>query len=169
MPARRRHLADRAAPPWEAEDGLAAGQAYAANGHALPTRPSVLVVDDECPLLKLMIEELESAGYGVMWAATGEDAIWLMQAAHPAALVTDTRLAGDLTGWDVAQRFRQLRPSAPVLYTSGHSDLLERPVTTSMFVRKPYRPAEVIGKIQRLIGPARSCRDDLATPGLGDG
>jgi CheY-like chemotaxis protein len=113
--------------------------------------PSVLVVEDELRFLTLLVEEFEQAGFRVVWAATGEDATWLMQTQPRLwALVTDIRLRGELSGWDVGHRFRELWPEAPVVYTSGYTEMMERPVTNSVFLRKPCRPAEIAAKIKQL-------------------
>ena len=117
-------------------------------------RPRVLLVEDHSPLLTLIVEQFEEAGFSVVWAGTGDDAIWLInEQPQPQVLVTDIRLPGALNGWDVAARFRELRPDAPVVYTTGYSDVAGRPVSNSLFLHKPYRVAEMISKVRRLMTP----------------
>ena len=117
-------------------------------------RPRILLVEDHSPLLTLIVEQFEEAGFSVVWAGTGEDAIWLIkEQPQPQVLVTDIRLPGALNGWDVATRFRELRPDAPVVYTTGYSDVTGRPVSNSFFLHKPYRATEMISKVRRLMAP----------------
>jgi two-component system, OmpR family, response regulator len=117
-----------------------------------PQQPAVLLVEDHSPLLALIVEQFQEAGFRAIWAGTGEDAIWLMER-DPGleVLVTDIRLAGTLDGWDVAERFRALKPTAPVVYTTGYGELMERPVRNSIFVKKPFKPTEIVAKIQQFI------------------
>jgi CheY-like chemotaxis protein len=115
-------------------------------------QPAVLLVEDHSPLLALIVEQFQEAGFRAVWAGTGEDAMWLMESEpRLEVLVTDIRLPGTLDGWDVAERFRALKPAAPVVYTTGYGEMMERPVRNSIFVKKPYRPAEIVAKIQQLI------------------
>ena len=132
----------------EPEPGLSPLQART------PEMPAVLVVEDELRFLTLLVEQFEKAGFRVVWAATGEDAVWLMRT-QPLlrALITDIRLRGSLDGWDVAHGFRELWPAAPVIYTSGYTEVMERPVANSIFLRKPCRPAELASKIKQLLDP----------------
>ncbi|WP_346732904.1 response regulator [Bradyrhizobium sp. 195] len=53
--------------------------------------------------------------------ATGEEAITMLQGEPTKyrALLTDIHLKGDLTGWDVAKRARELNPEMPVIYMTG--------------------------------------------------
>jgi hypothetical protein len=65
---------------------------------------------------------------------------------------TDIQLAGQLTGWDVAERFRAIHPEAAVIYASGNSVDRSRRVVGSMFFDKPYLPAHVVEACRRLSG-----------------
>jgi hypothetical protein len=65
---------------------------------------------------------------------------------------TDIQLAGQLTGWDVAEQFRAVRPEAAVIYASGNSVDRSRRVGGSLFFDKPYVPAHVVETCRRLSG-----------------
>ena len=116
---------------------------------------TVLVVEDEPLLCDLMVDELKTLGFVVLRAASGEEALNLIEGDEPVdVLFTDIRLAGRLDGWDVAERFRARNPSGPVIYTTGYSGTPVRRVTQSAFLPKPYRPAAIVKEIRRLAGPA---------------
>src|SRR6476660_2897343 len=85
----------------------------------------ILVVEDELFLRVDITSCLREAGYVVVEAASGEEAMALCQSNSSIDMVfTDITLMGSLNGWDVAERFRMQRPEAPVLYTSA--DAIDR-------------------------------------------
>lgn len=117
-----------------------------------PRGPKVLLVEDEPPLLALVVEGFEEAGLQPIWAGNADDALSIMRVGPgPVALVTDIRLPGKLDGWELAERFRELKPAAPVIYVTGYSDSEPRPVANSALLRKPYRLADVIAERKRLL------------------
>jgi CheY-like chemotaxis protein len=119
-------------------------------------RPAVvLVIEDEFFVRSNIVNCLQDAGYVVVEAATGEEAIALCNlAASIDMLITDINLGGSASGWDVAECFRTLRPDVPVVYTSGKSMDPARRVSGSIFVSKPYRDRDILKVCQRLVpGP----------------
>ena len=77
------------------------------------TTECILVVEDE-PILRVFIaDQLRDQGYVVVEVETGEKAIALLSEAARApirAVFTDIELPGRLSGWDVADAFRQRVP-----------------------------------------------------------
>lgn len=114
-------------------------------------RACLLVVEDEPLVRELIVLELDDAGYDVIEAGDGATALRLL-ADNPrvALLFTDIRLPGGMTGWDIAERARVLRPGIPVIYATGYSGDDPRLVPGAHFLRKPYRPAMVIDAIASL-------------------
>jgi signal transduction histidine kinase len=102
----------------------------------------ILVVEDNDPVRKAVTSRLESLGYGVLGAKTGPEATTLLQSEEPIALVfSDIVMPGGMTGYDVAEWVRSMRPELKVVLTSGYSDV---PLAASEAVRaikvlgKPY-------------------------------
>ena len=119
-----------------------------ANGaHALV----VLVVEDEFLVRCNIACSLQEAGYLVVEAGSGEEAIALCNSETSIdMLFTDVNLGGPASGWDVAECFRAARPDVPVVYTSGKSINPGRCVPGSVFVTKPYQNGEILDVCQRL-------------------
>jgi CheY-like chemotaxis protein len=118
----------------------------------------IALVEDEFIIQEFMVSTLEEAGYDVVTASNGEEAISLLEAEGPdcRALITDIRLGPaklGLTGWDVAHRARELNPDLPVVYVTGDSaaDWASRGVPRSMLVRKPFVPAQIILAVSQLL------------------
>ena len=89
-----------------------------------------LVVEDEPLILDIIAETLEGAGYDVMRASTGPQAVGLIAAGktESSALFSDFHLPGGLTGLDVAAVMRERFPGLPVILATGRPDVLEEPV-----------------------------------------
>src|SRR5690348_16942778 len=108
--------------------------------------PSVLVIEDEY-LLQADIEKvLIEAGFATDIVSSGEEALTLLTSGtkRPDVLVTDVRLAGRLTGWEVAQRIREKNPSFPIVYVTAFSqDWPAHGVPNSVVISKPFAPAQL--------------------------
>jgi CheY-like chemotaxis protein len=113
---------------------------------------AVLIVEDEAFLRWNLADEFRDAGYVVLEAASAAQA---MDVCHDGAavhiLVTDVLLNGSDSGWDVAKQFRALRGNIPVVYTTGNHLDANQAVPDSLFFSKPYHPAEVVSRCQKLI------------------
>jgi DNA-binding NtrC family response regulator len=88
----------------------------------------VLVVEDDDLLREIVVEALEDAGFQVIEAATGEDAMDRCSDRVADALFTDIRLPGDIDGWTIAEHCRSVDPKLPVIYATGYSHVRHRPV-----------------------------------------
>jgi|RhiMetdeSRZDD1v2_1073273.scaffolds.fasta_scaffold302762_2 CheY-like chemotaxis protein len=106
----------------------------------------ILVVEDEWIVRAVIANFLRDEGYIVVEAATGEEALSLLTGHNEPIdlLFTDIQLGGRLTGWDVAETFRNSRPHSPVFYASGHPPDDRRRVLGSVFFGKPYLPDKIL-------------------------
>jgi CheY-like chemotaxis protein len=103
-----------------------------------PSRCNILVVEDEWLLRIDLVDALEAAGLTVSEAEAGEEALEALESgARFDVLVTDIRLAGEMTGWDVADHYRRLHPVGGVIYASANVALAARAVAGSEFFTKP--------------------------------
>ncbi|WP_084683336.1 response regulator, partial [Neorhizobium vignae] len=103
--------------------------------------PLLLLVEDD-PLVSLAVEEfLSGAGFAILVASSGQEAINLLEGdASLSAVVTDVRLGTGPSGWDVGHRARELTPSMPVIYMTGDSANLwsAHGVPGSIVIQKPF-------------------------------
>ncbi|MFA6265351.1 MAG: response regulator [Pseudolabrys sp.] len=116
-----------------------------------PTK--VLLVEDEILISAIVADELRDYGFDVYEAATGEAALGYLESGAVVDIIfTDVNLPGHIDGSELAVRARALRPDLPIVYASGrHAAFgLEGMVTRSLFVPKPYRPADVCALLARL-------------------
>jgi CheY-like chemotaxis protein len=92
----------------------------------------------------------------VLESASAEDALALLRArwqdgASTDLLVTDIRLNGMLTGWDLAAQARECDAVIAVIYVSANPPAPERQVPGSLFVDKPALTSQVIAAARRLL------------------
>jgi CheY-like chemotaxis protein len=113
--------------------------------------PTVLIVEDHDLVRETIVIELQEAGYVVLEAVTGEEALRVLEAQPVHALFTDIRLPGSINGWWLAEAARKLDPAIPVIYASGYSDEAPRVVPGGVFVHKPYAPSTIRRELERLL------------------
>lgn len=123
----------------------------------------ILMVEDEALIAEIMAEALVDAGYEVITAFTGPEAVALIERCcdHFSALVSDFHLPGGLTGLDVAAAMRHRRPGLPVVMATGRPDvLLAQAQDRSGFIvlRKPYTPTDMIAALRPLVTPTHAKR-----------
>jgi CheY-like chemotaxis protein len=71
---------------------------------------------------------------------------------HPSVLVIDVKLAGHLTGWEVAKRMRKKDPSLPIIYISAYSrDWPTDGAPNSIVIPKPFAPAQLVTAISNFL------------------
>jgi len=116
----------------------------------------ILVVEDDPDLRVLLINLLQSLGYGVLSAATGKGALEILhENPHVNLLMTDVVLPGGMDGAVLAGRVKDLHPGLPVLYMSGytenaiiHHGRLDKGV---QLLEKPFRKAELARKVREAL------------------
>jgi CheY-like chemotaxis protein len=117
---------------------------------------TVLVVDDEEMIRVFVTDCLEMAGYRVLHAASGGEAVALLTADPRTVdlVLLDMTMPG-MNGEETYRALRRLRPGLQVLLSSGYS---EQAATSRFagrglagFLQKPYRALDLIGRVQKLL------------------
>jgi PAS domain S-box-containing protein len=121
----------------------------------LPTG-TILITDDEEPILRATARMLKRDGYTPLEAATGYQALDLLIANEVHLLLTDSLMPG-MTGAELADRARQIRPGLPVLHMSGFTPPQD-PAHQASFIHKPFTAEQLLTKIRALLDP-QSCPD----------
>lgn len=115
---------------------------------------TVLIVEDEWLVRMELAGAFEDEGCGVLESASAEDAAAVLDTATRIdLLVTDIRLSGTMTGWDLAATARTLRPGIAVIYVSANPAAPGRDVTDSVFIDKPAMATDVLDTAARLLRP----------------
>lgn len=117
---------------------------------------TILVVEDEAPLRKMLCEALTNAGYHVFEASDGSDALrkWEHQAGSIDVLLTDVVMPL-LNGRELAKRLTANAPHIEVIYMSGYADdVLAYHGTLkpgTILIQKPFRPAALFSKLREVL------------------
>lgn len=118
----------------------------------------LLLVDDEALILHMLEDALTDAGYGVVTAMDGKEAIAALDKPgnNLAGLITDIRMGDGANGWDVARHARGQSPTFPVVYMTADSssDWAIQGVPNSTLIQKPFATAQVITAISNLLNDA---------------
>jgi CheY-like chemotaxis protein len=117
--------------------------------------PRVLVVEDDALVREMVVEALRDAGFEVMEAEDGGTALAVCGSAALDVLLTDIRLPGPISGWDVAEKCRERHPTLPVIYATAVSIVPPRPVPGSRWCNKPYTPEQIVACVKAAT-PARA-------------
>jgi CheY-like chemotaxis protein len=117
---------------------------------------TILIVEDEQSLLNLTGRILQSAGYTVLEAASGAEALRIV-ATHPDRIhlvLTDVVMPG-MGGRELASRLADANPDIRVVFTSGYTDddVLRQGVRKdpSRFISKPYTAATLNREVRNLL------------------
>jgi two-component system cell cycle sensor histidine kinase/response regulator CckA len=129
----------------------------AANGRSNLGSGTILVVEDEISLQRLVVRVLEALGYRVIAASSGAEALHLakQQERPPDLLLTDVVLPGEMQGNDLARELVAATPGLAVLYMSGytrnaivHAGRLDAGVN---FLEKPFTPQALGAAVQDVL------------------
>jgi len=119
------------------------------------------LAEDEEMVRRAVVHILEGAGYRVLSAVNGLDAIRLLREhEEPVHLVVLDVVMPELGGPETWERLRSLRKDLRVLFTSGYADRqnLQRLPPNADVVAKPFRPKELLSRIRSKLdeSPTRS-------------
>jgi CheY-like chemotaxis protein len=122
----------------------------------MPTesRPRVLLVEDDDDNRELMAEVLESAGYEVVSASTGDEGLRQLAGAPMHAVVTDVGMPG-MGGLELARKAKQIAPHVPIVVVTGYSEREDiaraRGTVVDDVLVKPVDPEALTQAVDRLV------------------
>ena len=120
---------------------------------------TILLVEDDPRLRRVLGRRLRSLGYQVVDADNGASAMTHLAARQDIALLfTDMVMPGGMTGVEVAQAALAIRPSLKVLFTSGCAEpaMARLGMSTGAWLKKPYTADELAAKVRETLGEERS-------------
>ena len=132
-------------------DGTVQKKAEIPGGHE-----TVLLIEDEESMQRIVVDMLEGKGYTVLVAGDGEDGIDLFNARQKEidAVISDIgmpRMPGDL----VFERIRAIKPDVPIVLVSGYYDPAVREklqaAGAKYFIQKPYSSSVLLGNLRNAL------------------
>lgn len=118
----------------------------------------ILLVEDDAPVRRLISEWLRRSGYEVLEASSGADAIRASTEndRHVSLLLTDVDLVNGISGIELAKHLESISPDLRVVIMSGSPEHSAAFQGTRHFVSKPFAPADLLSKIEEVLGSAAS-------------
>jgi two-component system, OmpR family, alkaline phosphatase synthesis response regulator PhoP len=134
---------------------------------------TILVVEDEMKIARLVRDYLEHAGFEVVVTGDGESALASARGARPDLVVLDLGLPG-ADGLDIARELRP-RSAVPIVMLTARGDETDRIVGLELgaddYVVKPFSPKELVARVRAVLrrsAAAGGGSDALATIRTGD-
>lgn len=121
----------------------------------------IVIADDEAHILRVMSMKLTNAGYEVLTAVDGEEALELCAREHPDLLITDYQMPV-MSGLELCKQLRsddQTRNIPAIMLTARGfdiepSDMVAAGITAVL--AKPFSPREVLAKVNDLLDAAET-------------
>ncbi len=118
------------------------------------TQKTVLVVDDDPDILKLLAMRLTAAGYAVQSAGSGERAVATIAVSRPDVVVTDLKM-GAMDGLALFETIQRSAPTLPVIILTAHGTIPDAVDATKRgvfgFLPKPFESRELLAQVEQAL------------------
>ena len=111
---------------------------------------TVLIVDDEAAVRRLVARSLAGLGFAIKEAEHGAAALRILASAEPIHLVISDIHMPTMDGLTLARELRATRPLLPILFMTGR----ESPDLTGEILRKPFGPEALLIAVSKVLGRA---------------
>ena len=115
---------------------------------------TLLVVDDEPSIRELLSASLRFAGFTVLTAADGHEALTQQASTRFDLVVLDIMMPG-MDGFEVLRRMRETEPELPVLFLTARDDVQDKvqglTVGGDDYITKPFSLEEVVARIRAVL------------------
>jgi two-component system alkaline phosphatase synthesis response regulator PhoP len=133
-----------------------------------PMSQTILVVDDEPEIVRLVRSYLEQDGYRVVTAYNGEEALYTARHEKPDLVVLDI-LMPKMDGLEFTRRVRR-EQNVPIIMLTARAEETDRIVGLEMgaddYVTKPFSPREVVARVRAVLRRARPSDEKEPPPVL---
>ncbi|MEP2640418.1 response regulator [Roseobacter sp.] len=123
----------------------------------ITAQATVMIVDDEPAIVRILQRTLEGAGYNVVAAESGDEALVISETLGTLdVLLTDVSMPGTLQGPSLASKMRMARPDLPCIFLTGHSAKYEGETTSlgapNIRLTKPVGQVEILRTVAQVLG-----------------
>jgi DNA-binding response OmpR family regulator len=118
------------------------------------TEGKILVVEDEVPIRKLIVFNLQRSNYEVIEAGGGKEAVKLVQEHSPSLVLLDLMLP-DMDGFEICSKLRENYPNLPIVIVSARGQDMEKIMGLELgaddYIVKPFNPLELTARIRSVL------------------
>ncbi len=121
----------------------------------------VLIADDEPHILRSLGFVIRRAGYDVMEARSGDEALSMIQQEHPGLAFLDIMMPG-MDGYEVCRRVKESAElsAMEVILLTAKGEVNDREMGLAAgaddYVTKPFSPSRVVAQVEAALGPAEN-------------
>jgi DNA-binding response OmpR family regulator len=117
--------------------------------------PTLLIIEDEPELVRVLRTYLEQAGFHVLSALRGDTGLTSWEDKHPDLVILDLNLPG-MDGLEVARRIRQNETRrTPILMLTARADEIDQLIGLELgaddYITKPFSPRIVVARVKALL------------------
>jgi DNA-binding response OmpR family regulator len=128
--------------------------------------PSILIVEDDPQILRLLQFILGKEGYEVIAAISGEEALEILQDTFSALILLDDRLPG-IDGFTTCQKIRQFS-QVPIIMVTVMDNLSDKmygiEIGADVYITKPFLPTELVARVKAMLR-----RSGMSPPPISNG
>jgi two-component system phosphate regulon response regulator PhoB len=136
-------------------------------------RPKILVVDDEPEAVELLEFNIKQAGFDVLVAADGSEALKKAHGALPSLVLLDLMLP-EVDGLEVCKMLRRdpATASIPIIMVTAKATEIDRILGLELgaddYITKPFSPRELVLRVKKLLQRERADKEDSGTFKFGE-
>ena len=123
---------------------------------------TILVVDDDEKLNRLLKRFLKDFGYDIYSAVDADDGLKKVRTVMPDLIILDVMLPG-MSGFDVCKRIRE-SSAVPIIMLTARGDVMDKVVGLELgaddYLPKPFEPRELVARIQAVLRRAQGSGTD---------
>ena len=131
---------------------------------------TILIIEDEPELVKVLRSYLEQAGFGVLTAGRGDSGLSLWEQKKPDLVMLDLNLPG-MDGLDVARAIRR-SSSTPIIMLTARVEETDQLIGLELgaddYVTKPFSPRLVVARVRALLRRSETSPEARQVIRLGD-
>ena len=114
----------------------------------------ILVVDDELEIVRVVRSYLERAGYQVVTATNGREALFVARHERPALVVLDLQMP-EMDGLEFTRRLRAEQPDVAIIMLTARVEEMDRVLGLELgaddYVTKPFSPRELVARVRAVL------------------
>lgn len=125
---------------------------------------TILIVDDDPHVLEVLYARLQSAGYTVLKAGNGQDALVLLKSNRIDLMVSDMKMPG-MGGMELLARARTKQPGLPIVFLTAYGTIPDAVKAVKAgavdYFAKPFDGKELVGKLREVLDRRPKVSDEV--------
>ena len=121
---------------------------------------TILIIEDESELVRILRSYLENAGFEVLSAGRGDTGMDIWRSAHPDLVILDLNLPG-MDGLDIAREISR-KEDTPIIMLTARVEEADRLIGLEIgaddYITKPFSPREVVARVRAVLRRAQKAQ-----------